>query len=142
MRTSIRAVIGGAGALLGVLAAACVSGRHPAPPPALSSAFYGAWANAGPQAHNWWEISDSEVVIYRIDSAGKCESAHGVVLDPEQAEVQFGTADTVTLHRQGDLLFVATEGQVGINQRVESATICRKADGTYAEGAPHAAATR
>lgn len=142
MRKSTRAVIAGASALLGGLAAACVGTQHAAHPPELSSEFNGAWANAGPQAHDWWEISNSEVVIYRVDNAGRCESATGVVLDPEQAEVRFGTTDTATLHRQGDLLFVTSDGQVGINQRVEPTTICRKPDGTYAEGAPHAPPTR
>ena len=143
MRASIPGAVRAAGILVAAFGVACASSHHPAPPPALPSQFYGVWVNVGRQAHNWWEISSTDVVLYGIDSAGRCDSAHAVVVDEEQAEVRFGTTTAGSLHLQGDLLMFMTDaGQVGLHQRAEATTICQKPDGTYAEDAPHAAASR
>lgn len=142
MRVSIPAVRP-ASILVAAFAAACTSTRHPAPPAPLPSQFFGVWANAGRHAHNWWEISSTDVVLYGFDNAGQCESVHGVVVDAEQAEIRFGTTTSGSLHLQGDLLmFMTDEGQVGLHQRADPTTICQKADGTYAEGAPHTTTNR
>jgi hypothetical protein len=142
VRVSIPAVRP-ASILVAAFAAACTGTRHPAPPAPLSSQYYGVWANVGRQSHNWWEISSTDVVLYGLDNAGRCESVHGVVVDSEQSEVRFGTTTSGSLHLQGDLLmFMTDEGQVALHQRADSTTICQKADGTYAEGAPHTAPNR
>jgi hypothetical protein len=143
MRVSIPEAVRAASVLVAALAVACTSARHPAPPPALSPQFYGVWVNVGRQAHNWWEISSTDVVLYGVDSAGRCDSTHAVVVDSEEAEVRFGTTTAGSLHLQGDLLMFMTEaGQVALHQRADATAICRKPDGTYAEGAPNAAPSR
>jgi hypothetical protein len=146
VRVSIQAAIRSTCILVLALAAACASPHSDKKKRALAlaSEFYGVWVNTGPTPRNWWEISATDVIVYGFDNTGKCASVHAVVLDPELPEIQLGTTDTGTLHRQGDLLMFVTEGagQMGLHQRSEAAGICRRADGTYAEGAPHAAAAQ
>jgi hypothetical protein len=143
MRVSIPVVRAASVLVAAAAAVACTSTRHPAPPPALSPQFHGVWVNVGRQARNWWEISSTDVILYGIDSAGRCESTHAVVVDAEDAEIRIGTTTAGSLHLQGDLLmFMTDSGQVGLHQRVDATAICRKPDGTYAEDAPHAAASR
>jgi len=142
VRLSLQAAVRAASVSIIGFVAACASGRHTAPAP-LSPEFQGVWANIGPQAHNWWDISATQVVMYGFGNTGACESMHGEVVDPESAEVRFGTTATGTLHRQGDLLlFVTDAGNLGLHQRVEPASICRKPDGSYAEGAPQTSPLR
>ena len=140
---SIPGAVRGASVLIAAFAVACASTHHPAPPPALSPQFYGVWVNVGHQARNWWEISSTDVILYGIDSAGRCESTNAVVVDPEDAEIRFGTTTAGSLHLQGDLLMFMTDaGQVGLSQRTDDTTICRKPDGTYAADAPQATPNR
>jgi hypothetical protein len=143
MRVSIPGPVRPASVLIAAFAVGCASTHHPAPPPALSSQFFGVWVNTGHQARNWWEISSTDVILYGIDSAGRCESTNAVVVDAEDAQVRIGTTTAGSLHLQGDLLMFMTDaGQVGLSQRTDATTICRKPDGTYAEDAPHPAPSR
>jgi len=143
VRLSIQAALGPASVLGIGLVAACTGARHPAPAPTLAPQFYGVWANAGAQAHTWWQISATQIVMYGFDKSAHCASMQGVVVDPESAEVRFDTGTTGTFHLQGDLLvFMTDAGHVGLHQRADPASICRKPDGSYAEGAPQAAPQR
>src|SRR5215472_898729 len=123
VRPSIPAAVRVASVFIIGLVAACTGARHPAPAPTLAPEFYGVWANAGPQAHSWWQISATQVIVYGLDNSARCESMQGVVVDSEAAEVRFGTAVTGTLHRQGDLLLVVADGNVGLHQRADAASI-------------------
>ena len=104
--------------------------------PVLSSRFYGIWANANPRLpSNWLIISTDGVVPYYLGEDGKCSTASTVVLGSNRVQVKEGE---LRLLRAEDLLVMALDDfrTVAFYKPVKVDAICRKADGTYAEGAP------
>ena len=112
--------------------------------PILSAEFYGAWVNASPRFYSWWEISSTGAVGYGYASDGKCTSVSSLATDTDQLEIHYASPENVTLHlASGDLLLMSADSGSGVTlyKRVEADSICRRTDGSYADGAPHAAAS-
>jgi hypothetical protein len=113
--------------------------------PILSAEFYGAWINASPRFHSWWEISSTGAVGYGdAGGDGKCTSVSSLATETDQLEIHYASPQNVTLHlASGDLLLMSADNGSGVTlyKRVDADSICRRSDGSYAEGAPHVAAS-
>jgi hypothetical protein len=140
--------------LMTTLLAACVAAKPDSPEtPVLASRYYGTWAVDSPRYPSWWWIIDSRVgatgYVYKKD--GTCGSGHAMVLGPDRIDVLSldtsgnETRNVYRLHlAEGDLLLCWDEDEAwgAIYRRVTPSDICKRADGTYAEGAPSAPLSR
>ena len=117
---------------------ALVACAAPEGKPAVSAEFHGVWTNVDPRAANWWEISAERVVGYGgLLAEGKCRRAEAAILAPNLIDIRFGNAGTVLLRATRDrLLFEGARGTAS-HRRATRAAICRKADGSYFDGAPY-----
>ena len=80
------------------------------------------------------------VAVYHLGEDGKCSTATAVVLGSNRIQVKQAE---VRLQRAADLLLADFNGyRIFIFYKaVKASDICRKSDGTYAEGAPGLAST-
>jgi hypothetical protein len=121
-------------------AAACLFGCAAGVPhrPVLSSRFYGVWANVNPNINNWWVITAAGAIPYGVPENGTCITGQTVVLASNEIQVNDGT---VYLRRAEDLLLMVRNDFrfVSVHKQVKRSEICRKPDGTHAQGAPLAA---
>ena len=105
----------------------------------IAPEFHGVWTNVDARNSNWWEITAERVVNYGGGfKDGKCRSARAVIRAADRIDIQHGnTSSNVQLRILDDRLLL--EGDVGTayHRRVLRTAICRKADGSYEQGAPY-----
>jgi hypothetical protein len=102
--------------------------------PVLASRFYGIWANANPRRPDWMLIGDAGVDSYSITTDGRCVTYHAITLAPNEFQAQ---AAIYIWRAEELLLMVSDDWQVAaIWKQADAKAVCRKTDGSYAEGAP------
>jgi hypothetical protein len=108
--------------------------------PALAARYNGVWVNANPRyPNNFWVIAAGEAVSYGIGQDGKCERIAAVILGPARIDVQSGRRGigSLRLAEGGLLIFVGDDAVSGaIYRQADASSVCRRSDGTYADGAP------
>jgi hypothetical protein len=106
----------------------------------LARRYYGTWENVNPRYFNWWVIGARGAENYGIAlDGGKCGARAAIVTSSTSIEVPFGNSGADTLHVvEGDFLLFMSPHGFALHKRVSPSAICRKANGSYFEGAPSA----
>jgi hypothetical protein len=104
----------------------------------IAPEFHGFWANVDARNSNWWEIASDRVVNYGGGfKDGKCRAAAAAIVSTDRIEIQFGNKSTVQMRTLGDRLLFDGDIGTAYHRQVARSEICRRADGTYFEGAPY-----
>lgn len=106
--------------------------------PAIAPELIGYWANVEASYENWWIIEADSVVNYGGRTAsGKCLESFASIKGPNRIEIRFGNKGIVDMSLSGGLLAFKDSRGTAYHKRVDKNAVCRNADGSYDEGAPH-----
>jgi len=104
----------------------------------IAPEFHGFWANVDARNSNWWEIASDRVVNYGGGfKDGKCRAAQATIVSTDRIAIRFGNKSVVQMRTVGDQLLFDGDIGTAYHRQVERTEICRRADGTYFEGAPY-----